>query len=63
MNIHQKTLLDIQTELAAMPEIERGRIEALAAIFREAVQTGGRYGYMAMALVGAELAADMAGGT
>lgn len=57
MSEEQKVLEDIRRELAALPQADRNRVMAIAEILRDAIRSTKPHGYMAIGLVGAEVAA------
>jgi hypothetical protein len=58
MSEEQQTLLIVRGAIAAMPESDRNAITAAADALREQIKAHGEHGAMALALVGAEFAAQ-----
>lgn len=58
MNEEQQTLLLIRGEIYALPDADRKGVELAAAKLREVVKLHNDHGMLALALVGAELAAE-----
>jgi hypothetical protein len=54
----EQTLLVIRGTIAGMPEEDQIRVKAIAETFRNALKAGGGHAAMALALVGAEQAAQ-----
>jgi hypothetical protein len=59
VNDEQQTLETIRKELAEMAEDDRIRVMAIAETFRNAIRAGKPHAYMAIGLVGAEVAAEV----
>ena len=59
MTDEQQTLEAIRKELAEMSEDDRIRVMCIAKTFRNAIRAGKPYAYMAIGLVGAEVAAEV----
>lgn len=57
MTDEEQTLLVIRGTIAGMPEDDQIRVKAIAATLRNALKAGGSHAELALALVGAELAA------
>ena len=49
------TLTLIRGEVAGLPEADQAKVNAAAQQLREVIATSGKHGFLAMALVGAEL--------
>lgn len=58
MTSEQIVLAEIRKNIAAMPDEQRIRTEAIATTLRNIVKCGGEEAHFALALIGAELAAD-----
>lgn len=58
MTDEEQTLLVIRGAIAGMSEDDQIRVKAIAETFRNALKAGGGYAAMALALVGAEQAAQ-----
>jgi len=58
MTPEQETLVAIRFGIDAMPEDDRIRVMCIAATIRNATKSGGQHGAFALALIGAEYAAD-----
>lgn len=58
MSEEHQLLQEVQGVIAAMPESDRNAIAAASDALRELIRTHGEHGAMALALVGAELAAQ-----
>jgi len=58
MTDEEQTLLMIRGTIASLPEEEQIRVKAIAETFRNALKAGGGYASIALALVGAEQAAQ-----
>ncbi|ARB07017.1 hypothetical protein [Microcystis phage MACPNOA1] len=58
MSEEHQLLQEVQGAIAAMPESDRSAIAIAADALRELIKTHGGHGAMALALVGAEFAAQ-----
>ncbi|MFP5473069.1 MAG: hypothetical protein ACLGJD_05465 [Gammaproteobacteria bacterium] len=57
MSEEEHALLLIRGAIAGLPEDDRAKVEAAAAELRALIEVHGEHGFMAVALVGAEMAA------
>ncbi len=58
MNEEEQTLLVIRGTIAGMPEDDQIRVKSIAQTLRNVLEAGGAHAQLALALVGAEQAAQ-----